>query len=242
MARLKTLVSNLEKLGKDNKDDAVIILKQINEQLLTEYVIKVDDVIIEPLLVEAYYYHPGKFEDRNTHGYRNERCRKMQSNRFGQLYFHRKGYGGLDLCLSMGDDYCLSFLIKNSLVSHVGFCTQTKLSEQLTKKRTRDEMERIQNVLCKKHRDFEIIHTVRKGLTSKTFRTKELASLPIDIIKDYPFTLEKEHSRTILINNYLNKEAQKTTHSKTRDELSELAKNYMPRKEFDKLFPRSGRK
>lgn len=242
MERLKTLVSNLEKLGENDKDDAVIILKQINEQLLTEYVIKVDDVIIEPLLVEAYYYHPGKFEDKNTHGYRNERCRKMQSNRFGQLYFHRKGYGGLDLCLSMGDDYCLSFLIKNSLVSHVGFCTQTKLSEQLTKKRTREEMERIQNVLCKKHRDFEIIHTVRKGLISETFRTKALASLPIDKIKDYPFTLENGHSRTILINAYLKKEARNTTHTRTRDELSELAKNYMPRKEFDKLFPRSERR
>lgn len=242
MERLKTLVSNLEKLGKNNKDDAVIILKQINEQLLTEYVIKVDDVIIEPLLVEAYYYHPGKFEDKNTHGYRNERCRKMQSNRFGQLYFHRKGYGGLDLCLSMGDDYCLSFLIKNSLVSHVGFCTQTKLSEQLTKTKTREEMERIQNVLCKKHRDFEIIHTVRKGLTSETFQTKELASLPIDKIKDYPFTLEKEHSKTDLINEYLENEAPKTTHTKTRDELSELARNYMPRKKFDRLFPPSERK
>lgn len=242
MERLKTLVSNLEKLGENDKDDAVIILKQINEQLLTEYVIKVDDVIIEPLLVEAYYYHPSKFEDKNTHGYRNERCRKMQSNRFGQLYFHRKGYGGLDLCLSMGDDYCLSFLIKNSLVSHVGFCTQTKLSEQLTKTKTREEMERIQNVLCKKHRDFEIIHTVRKGLASESFKNKLLASLPIDKIKDYPFTLEKEHSRTDLINEYLENESQKTTHTKTRDELSELAKNYMPRKEFDKLFPRSGRK
>lgn len=242
MERLKTLVSNLEKLGENDKDDAVIILKQINELLLTEYVIKVDDIIIESLLVEAYYYHPGKFKDFNTHGYRNERCWKMQSNRFGQLYFHRKGYGGLDLCLSMGDDYCLSFLIKNSLVSHVGFCTQTKLSELLTKKRPRDEMERMQNVLCKKHRDFEIIHTVRKGLASKSFKNELLASLPIDQIKDYPFTLEKGHSRTILINNYLNKEAQKTTHIKTRDELSELAKNYMPRKEFDKLFPRSGRR
>lgn len=242
MERLKTLVSNLEKLGENDKDDAVIILKQINEQLLTEYVIKVDDVIIEPLLVEAYYYHPGKFEDKNTHGYRNERCRKMQSNRFGQLYFHRKGYGGLDLCLSMGDDYCLSFLIKNSLVSHVGFCTQTKLSEQLTKTKTREEMERIQNVLCKKHRDFEIIHTVRKGLISETFRTKALASLPIDKSKDYPFTLENGHSRTILINAYLKKEARNTTHTRTRDELSELAKNYMPRKEFDKLFPRSERR
>ena len=242
MEILKTLVSKLEKLEKDDEKKAVIILKQINEQLLTEYVIKVDDVIIEPLLVEAYYYHPGKFEDFNTHRYGDERCRKMQSNRFGQLYFHRKGYGGLDLCLSMGDDYCLSFLIKNSLVSHVGFCTQTKLSELLTKKRPRDEMERIQNVLCKKHRDFEIIHTVRKGLISETFRTKALASLPIDIIKDYPFTLENGHSRTILINAYLKKEARNTTHTRTRDELSELAKNYMPRKEFDKLFPRSGRK
>lgn len=239
MENLKPLVRMLEKLEKGNEEKAIPILQQINQQLLTEYVIKVDDVIIEPLLVEAYYYHPSKFEDKNTHGYRNERCRKMQSNRFGQLYFHRKGYGGLDLCLSMGDDYCLSFLIKNSLVSHVGFCTQTKLSEQLTKKRTREEMERIQNVLCKKHRDFEIIHTVRKGLTSETFQTKELASLPIDKIKDYPFTLEKGHSKTDLINEYLKNEAQKTTHTKTRDELSELARNYMPRNKFDRLFPLS---
>lgn len=242
METLKAFVSKLEKLEKDDEEKAVIILQQINEQLLTEYVIKVDDVIIEPLLVEAYYCHPYKFKDTNTHGYGDERCWKMQSNRFGQLYFHRKGYGGLDLCLSMGDDYCLSFLIKNSLVSHVGFCTQTKLSELLTTKRTKAEMERIQNVLCKKHRDSEIIHTVRKGLTSKTFQTKELASLPIDKIKDYPFTLEKGHSRTVLINEYLKNEAQRTTHTRTRDELSELAKNYMPHKEFDKLFPRSERK
>ena len=242
MENLKPLVRMLEKLEKGNEEKAIPILQQINQQLLTEYVIKVDDIIIEPLLIEAYYYHPGKFKDFNTHGYRNERCRKMQSNRFGQLYFHRKGYGGLDLCLSMGNDYCLSFLIKNSLVSHVGFCTQTKLSEQLTKKKTREEMENIKNVLCKKHRDFEIIHTVRKGLTSETFQTEALASLPIDMIKDYPFTLEKGHSRTDLISEYLKNEAQKTTHTKSRDELSELAKNYMPRKEFDKLFPRSGRR
>lgn len=239
MENLKPLVRMLEKLEKGNKEKAIPILQQINQQLLTEYVIKVDDVIIEPLLVEAYYYHPGKFEDKNTHGYRNEGCRKMQSNRFGQLYFHRKGYGGLDLCLSMGDDYCLSFLIKNSLVSHVGFCTQTKLSEQLTKKKTREEMENIKNILCKKHRDFEIIHTVRKGLTSETFQTEALASLPIDKIKDYPFTLEKGHSRTDLINEYLENESQKTTHTKTRDELSELARNYMPRNKFDRLFPLS---
>lgn len=239
MEILKTLVSKLEKLEKDDEKKAVIILKQINEQLLTEYVIKVDDVIIEPLLVEAYYYHPGKFKDFNTHGYGDERCRKMQSNRFGQLYFHRKGYGGLDLCLSMGDDYCLSFLIKNSLVSHVGFCTQTELSELLTKKRRKEDMESIQNVLWKKHRNSEIIHTVRKGLTSETFQTEALASLPIDKIKDYPFTLEKGHSRTDLINEYLKNEAQKTTHTKTRDELSELARNYMARNKFDRLFPPS---
>lgn len=239
MENLKPLVRMLEKLEKDNEEKAIPILQHINQQLLTEYVIKVDDVIIAPLLVEAYYCHPVKFKDTNTHGYGNERCWKMQSNRFGQLYFHRKGYGGLDLCLSMGDDYCLSFLIKNSLVSHVGFCTQTELSELLTKKRPRDEMERIQNVLCKKHRDFEIIHTVRKGLASESFKNELLASLPIDKIKDYPFTLEKGHSRTNLINAYLKDEAKKTTRTKTRDELSELAKNYMPRQEFDKLFPQS---
>lgn len=239
MEQLKPFVHKLEKLEKDDEEKAIPILQQINELLLTEYVIHVDDVVIEPLLVEAYYYHPDKFKDCNTHGCRDERCRNMQSNRFGQLYFHRKGYGGLDLCLSMEDDYCLSFLIKNSLVSHVGFCTQTKLSELLTKQGTKEEMERIQNVLCKKHRDFEVIHTVRKGLTSKTFQTAPLASLPIDKIKNYPFTLEKGHSRTVLINAYLKKEAQKPTRTKTRDELSELARNYMSRNEFDRLFSSS---
>ena len=239
MEQLKILVDKLEKLEGINEDESIKLLQQINQQLLTEYVIQVDDMIIEPLLVEAYYYHAGKFEDTNTHGYGNEMCRKMQSNRFGQLYFHRTGYGGLDLCLSMGEDYCLSFLLKNSLVSNVGFCTQTMLSDVLTKKRTREEMESIQNVLCKKHRDFEIIHTVRRNLTSECFKTALLASLPIDKIKDYPFTLENGHSRTCLIKEYLKNEAQKSTHTKTRDELKELAKNYVSQKEFDELFPQT---
>lgn len=135
MENLKTAIKNLEKEIDGEKQ--IELLQSINKFLLTEYVIKIRDLIIQPLLVEAYYYCQGKFEDTNTHGFKSEKCRRGQSGRFGKLYVHKMGYGGIDICLSMREDYCLSFLIKNSLVyknaaeENKKFCTQVSLLRYL---------------------------------------------------------------------------------------------------------------
>lgn len=112
MANIEQLVQNLE-----NERDAkkqVTKLQEIGGKLLTEYVIKFGDTVIEPLRVEAYYYpynDASKFDDPCTHP------SSTKVNNFGRLYFieGKYGYPGVDLCLSLGD-YYLSFLIKNSRV------------------------------------------------------------------------------------------------------------------------------
>lgn len=246
MKEFGDLVERLFDLEPTDKDEQIKILQHINEKLLTEYVVKIGSVTIEPILIEAYYYHKDKFCDKNTHGYGykeiDKKCRGLQSNRFNQLYFHRKGYGGVDICLSTRDDYCLSFLIKNSIINDAEFCTQTKLYNFMKRELTQqmkipfEELETKGNILCRKHRDYEIIHTVRKGLRKGSFKDEELASLPIDIIKDYPFTLESKHSKTVLIKKYLENAANNPLCKMTSTELEELRKNYMSYKEFNELF------
>ena len=237
MEDIKKLVDELAK----EDDKAVQILQEINKLLLTEYVIKIGNVIIQPLLVETYYYNKDKFDDENTHGFKDEKCAKMQSNRFNQFYFHRIGYGGVDICLSKGN-YCLSFLIKNSIVSGIGFCSQTKLYDFMKKELTNqmkisfEELENQKDILYKSHHNYEIINTVRKGLTKESYKKELLASLPIEEIKNFHFTLEKGHSRTELIKEYLQSEAHKSIPTKSIPELEELRKNHMSVKEFNKLF------
>lgn len=208
MKNLKTAVRNLEK--ETNRKKQIEILQSINKLLLTGYEIKVGDFTIEPLLVEAYYYYPGKFEDTNTHGFKSEKCRRGQSGRFGKLYVHKMGYGGIDICLSMREDYCLSFLIKNSLVSKEGaaeenkkFCTQVSLLRYLKENsRGADFIEQNGVLFEKAQKSADVVHTVRKGVKGN-FKNEELASLPVDSLKDYPLTLEKGHTKEKITENYL---------------------------------------
>lgn len=95
---LKTLVSNLEKA---TGDEQIRILQEIEQVLLTRYVIKVKDLVIEPLIIEAYYYNKDCFADSNTH----KCCEQQQWN---VLYRHSLKsdlkatgrMGGVDVCLS----------------------------------------------------------------------------------------------------------------------------------------------
>ena len=65
MEKLKKLVYEL--VDENNKEkERVKILQDIGKLLLTEYIIQVGDLTIKPLLVEAYYYHQGKFNDSNS--------------------------------------------------------------------------------------------------------------------------------------------------------------------------------
>ncbi len=121
MEKLEKLVDELKKESIEEKE-RVKILQDIGKLLLSEYIIQVGDLTIKPLLVEAYYYHQGKFNDSNSHGFGDKKidkkCREQLSNHFNfnRFYFHKKGRGGVDVCLSKGD-YCLSFLIKVALIN-----------------------------------------------------------------------------------------------------------------------------
>lgn len=210
MENLKTAIKNLEK--EIDREKQIELLQSINKFLLTEYVIKIRDLIIQPLLVEAYYYCPGKFEDTNTHGFKSEKCRRGQSGRFGKLYVHKMGYGGIDICLSMREDYCLSFLIKNSLVyknaaeENKKFCTQVSLLRYLKENLGGADIIEQKGVLCEKNKEAApVINTVRKGVNG-SFKNDELASLSIDSLKDYPLTLEKGYTKERIVENYLKRE------------------------------------
>lgn len=210
MENLETAIKNLEK--ETDREMQIKILQSVNKFLLTEYVVKVEDFIIEPLLVEAYYYCPGKFEDTNTHGFKSEKCRLAQSDRFGKLYVHKMGYGGIDICFSRKKDYCLSFLIKNSLVSKEGaekkkeFCTQVSLLKYLKENSGGADVIEQRGVLCTKDKGpVPVVNTVRKGVKG-SFKNEELASLSLDSLKDYPITLEKGHTKEKIVENYLKKE------------------------------------
>ena len=106
------LVRQLENTSE--KTAQVKILQEIGKKLLTEYVIKVGDITIKPLWVEAYYSDTNTgFVDEAVHG--NE----CQKNRYGVLYFHHKTddqRSGVDICLSCGN-YYLSYLLKYTLVN-----------------------------------------------------------------------------------------------------------------------------
>ena len=155
MDELKKLV--VERLVKETDPNKQIqILQEINKTILTKYVIQIGNFTIEPLWVEAYYYDQNKFPDCNTH------MSDKQKNRFGQLYFHEKGRGGLDICLSAPvpdhEDYYLSVLLKATLLYETGkritdgkaFKKQTEIYDILTETGlTEQDIEKMDSVLVK---------------------------------------------------------------------------------------------
>lgn len=127
MDRLEQLVRSLELENNRNSEKQIAILQEIGKKLLAEYVIKVGDITIKPLWIEAYYSNANtEFVDASVHG--NER-QKMHNI----LYFHHKTNdqrSGVDVCLSYGD-YYLSYLLKYTMVDGV-FTTQSALSAKIS--------------------------------------------------------------------------------------------------------------
>lgn len=117
---LKKLVDALEK--EENREKQIEILQEIGAKLINEYEIHVGDLKIEPMLVEAYYHHKGKFEDSSVYAANEEEdkaalyARSRQQKNQGKLFIHFKDWG-IDICLTDSGDYYLSYLIKNALVN-----------------------------------------------------------------------------------------------------------------------------
>ena len=169
MTDLKDLVEkikNLEKLTAEEQPQQIKLLQEIGKELLTEYVIKVGDITIKPLWVEAYYSDANTgFVDTSVHG---DECQKQ----YDVLYFHHKTddpRSGVDICLSFGD-YYLSYLLKYTLVNGV-FKSQAQLSSMIPQ-----ELRNAKNVLVKESNPTDVIVCTRRiGIKSSEYKDKELA-------------------------------------------------------------------
>lgn len=117
---LKNLVDDL--ILENDESNIIFKLNKITNFILKKCLIKIDDHIIQPLWLEAYFYCDS-FKDDSCHK------KSKQINNPFQLYIHEKGWGGVDLCLSFNNDYYLSFLIKLSLLDDTKIITQTELKE-----------------------------------------------------------------------------------------------------------------
>lgn len=204
MGELETKVAELRKAGNDEM--RINILQEIMEMLLTKYTIKLDDMIIEPLLLEAYYYdwpdkqnppdkddRVGRFLDDNCHGAPEQKDHKMK------LYFHKTGYGGVDLCLSDGP-YYLSFLIKCARVNNGPICSQTALYDTLCS-------HGCNIVLVLRNLPLEhnhIVYNPRKRLSKPTYQSDLLAAILIDTLryKTVQQSLAKGYSRQWVLAQY----------------------------------------
>lgn len=151
-----------------DKDAQVSFLQEIGKKLLTEYVIKIGDITIKPLWVEAYYSDTNTgFVDEAVHG--NE----CQKNQYGALYFHHKTddqRSGVDICLSCGN-YYLSYLLKYTLVNGI-FKSQAQLSSMIP----HELRGTAKNVLVKEQNPAEVmVCTKRIGIMSSAYKDADLA-------------------------------------------------------------------
>ena len=151
-----------------DKDAQVNFLQEIGKKLLTEYVIKIGDITIKPLWVEAYYSDTNiGFVDEAVHG--NE----CQKNQYGALYFHHKTddqRSGVDICLSCGN-YYLSYLLKYTLVNGI-FKSQAQLSSMIP----HELRGTAKNILVKEQNPAEVmVCTKRIGIMSSAYKDADLA-------------------------------------------------------------------
>ena len=163
---MKNLINQLT--STHDKDTQVNFLQEIGKKLLTEYVIKIGDITIKPLWVEAYYSDTNTgFVDEAVHG--NE----CQKNQYGALYFHHKTddqRSGVDICLSCGN-YYLSYLLKYTLVNGI-FKSQAQLSSMIP----HELRGTAKNVLVKEQNPAEVmVCTKRIGIMSSAYKDADLA-------------------------------------------------------------------
>lgn len=203
---LKNQIRNLSEITVEDNDYKKVEkeLQLIGKMLVTDYVIKIGDVTIEPLWVEAYYSNATKgFKDPFIHG-------KEEQNQFGILYFHHKtddSRSGVDICLSLCDEtknkYYLSYLLKYTLVNGE-FTTQSQLSAKIRK--AYDSLPNKNDILemsCNKSETDILGYTTRIGLNVKDSDAQEeikkrYASLNLAIAKNFDKTYSIEKNFLIL--------------------------------------------
>ena len=121
MEELKKMVCKLL----NTKGYHLPLLQQINELVLRDYYISVGNYLtLIPKEVEIFYVNrtvTPSYVDTNMQCLidpkTNDEIWKLQSGRFGQLYFNQKGSGGIDVCLSDNHDYALCCTIRAAEVN-----------------------------------------------------------------------------------------------------------------------------
>lgn len=202
MDRLENQILKLSKIAVVNNDYKEVEkeLQLIGRMLVTDYVIKIGNITIEPLWVEAYYSNVAKeFADPFIHG-------KEEQSEFGILYFHHKtdvSRSGVDICLSLCDEtknkYYLSYLLKYTLVNGE-FTTQSQLSAKI--RIAYDSLPNKNDILemsCNKSETDILGYTTRIGLNVKESDVEEeikkrYASLNLAIAKNFDktYSIEKK--------------------------------------------------
>lgn len=97
-----------ESFASEDDEDFVKCAQEINDYLVNT-AIKVGSTIIEPLWLETYF---DTKDGKESNSHRNA----IQQNRFGLLYFHTMGRGGVDIVLSTNEKY-FSVLIKAARIN-----------------------------------------------------------------------------------------------------------------------------
>ena len=197
---LKNQIQALSKIAvADNSYEKVEErLQFLGKTLISDYAIKIGDITVEPLWVEAYYSNVTKgFADPFIHG-------KEEQSKFGILYFHHKtddSRSGVDICLSLCNEaeskYYLSYLLKYTLVNGE-FTTQAQLSAKIRK--AYDMLPNKNDILetsCNKNETDIVGYTTRIGLNvedSDALRDtkKQYASLKLAIVKNFDRTYSVE--------------------------------------------------
>ena len=202
MDSLENQILKLSKITVANNDYKEVEkeLQLIGRMLVTDYVIKIGNITIEPLWVEAYYSNVAKgFADPFIYG-------KEEQSEFGILYFHHKtddSRSGVDICLSLCDEtknkYYLSYLLKYTLVNGE-FTTQSQLSAKIRK--AYDSLPNKNDILemsCNKSETDILGYTTRIGLNVKDSDVekeikKRYASLNLAIAKNFDktYSIEKK--------------------------------------------------
>lgn len=164
MEKLRKLVQELEQ-AVDEKS-IIAKLQEINAMILTKCMLKVDDTyILYPTEVEAYFSKDPEFKDECVH------CNELQSgesDRFGKLYFHRRGktrgeeirfpkYTGMDVCLSLNKSYYLGVLIRNAYInsSDIEFGPTRLLKKMFCRIFEKDNIQKLSQEQKEKLRELE---------------------------------------------------------------------------------------
>ena len=249
MEELKTMVNALDEMNE--REQIVKQLQEIGKVLLTEYKIKIGDNIIQPLLVEAYYYEAGKFEDECCHAVatKSGAIKKLASERqqkFNEIYVHLNKKDGIDLCLGKPGRY-LAFLIKNALVNGE-FATQCKVSDMICsrcegcvngencKYYGAKVLKLIKKPEANQDERWTLLAAKRKGTNQGKYADDKLAFILLEKIQGYPYTLEKDYGKTALLNEYLSTIKKEELKEADKVKIYEVCTNLINRKKVSEMI------